>query len=378
MKLQDSTAGGRPIAVDLFAGAGGLSEGFTQAGFFVALSVEKDSEAAATQIFNHSRGRKRYRAQVVNTDVREVDFAEIREKVESVAGRPIDVVVGGPPCQGFSRANMRTRNSSNPANALGAAFIRAVSELNPRIAIMENVADIQRFEEGKFIDGIVRSFRSIGYEVACEVLNAADFGVPQIRRRMFFVAARSGLKPVFPEPKSEARNYVSVWDAISDLPELKVGNLVDELPYIKQGGLSPYQTAMRGKTNGTVRNNLVSRNSDLVLRRYAHIPQGGNWRDIPDDLMANYKDKSRCHQWIYRRLPEGQPCVVITHYRKSMLIHPRQNRGLSVREAARIQSFPDHFIFQGTIQSQQQQVANAVPPLLARAVATCVRHRLGE
>jgi DNA (cytosine-5)-methyltransferase 1 len=377
VKLQDSLPHDKPIVVDLFSGAGGLSEGFAQAGFFIALSVEKDAQAVATQVFNHSRWKKRYRTQVLNADVQDLDFTEIRQNLESAVGRPIDVVVGGPPCQGFSRSNMRTRHSSNPANALVAAFVTAVSKLNPRIAVMENVADIQRFEDGKFITGILSLFRSVGYDVECKVLNAATLGVPQIRRRMFFVAVRDGLKPAFPEPRVEAQDYVSVWDAISDLPELKVGHTIDEMPYGKQTGLSTYQVAMRQKANGKVRNNFVSRNSDLILQRYAHIPQGGNWRNIPDDLMKNYKDKNRCHQWIYRRLPEDQPCVVITHYRKSMLIHPRQDRGLSVREAARIQSFPDHFVFQGTIQSQQQQVANAVPPLLAKAVATRLRHLLG-
>lgn len=122
------------------------------------------------------------------------------------------------------------------------------------------------------------------------------------------------------------------------------------------------------KDSKVSRQNYVSRNNDLAIERYTHIPQGGNWRDIPDWLMTNYADKSRCHSGIYRRLRANQPSVVISNYRKSMLIHPTQHRGLSVREAARIQSFPDTFIFKGPISHIQQQIGNAVPPLLAKAV----------
>ena len=367
----------RPVAVDLFAGAGGLSEGFREAGFFVALAVEKDSQTAATYAYNHCRWKSTYRSQVLNSDIAKLDFAAIADHLRTGLGRAPDVVFGGPPCQGFSRANMMTRNMSNPANSLAEHFIRAVQGFQPRLAVLENVADVESFDEGRFVEGLKQAFRAIDYTIEYSILNAVDFGVPQRRRRIFLVAARDGLRVELPEPVAQNGNRVTVWDAISDLPGLQNGNAVDAMPYRVREGLTPYQTTMRSRTNGTVRNNLVSRNSDLVKQRYTHIPQGGNWENIPDELMTNYRDKSRCHHWIYLRLREGEPSVAITHYRKSMLIHPRQNRGLSVREAARIQSFPDHFVFQGSLGSQQQQVANAVPPLLARAVARRVRRSLG-
>jgi len=367
----------RPVAVDLFAGAGGLSEGFHQAGFFVVLAIEKDNQAAATYAYNHCRWKSAHRSQVLNSDIAKLDFAAIADQLRRGLGRAPDVVFGGPPCQGFSRSNMMTRNMSNPANNLAEHFVRAVRDLQPRLAVLENVADVESFNEGQYVASLRQAFLAIKYRVEHRILNAVDFGVPQRRRRIFLVAARDGLTMEFPEPMIVNGTRVTVWDAVSDLPSLQNGNLVDALPYRENKGLSPYQVALRTRTNGIVRNNTVTRNSDLVVQRYAYIPQGGNWENIPDELMTNYRDKSRCHQWIYLRLREDEPSVAITHFRKSMLIHPRENRGLSVREAARIQSFPDHYVFQGSLGSQQQQVANAVPPLLAKAVARRVRQSLG-
>jgi len=367
----------RPVAIDLFSGAGGLSEGFSQAGIFVALAVENDRSAAATYIHNHCRRKSKYRTQVIESDIAELDFVWIANHFRKGLGRTPDVVIGGSPCQGFSRSNMRTRNILNPGNRLAEYFVRAVRYLRPRFAVLENVADVESFDEGRYIDNLMHAFRNIGYQIDYGVLNAASFGVPQRRRRIFLVAACNGLATDLPNTATSHCNGVNVWDAISDLPSLQNGNTIDVLPYRENKKLTAYQLAMRTRTNGFVQNNLVSRNSELVLRRYPHIPQGGNWENIPDELMTNYHDKTRCHHWIYRRLRENEPSVVLTHYRKSMLIHPRENRGLSVREAARIQSFPDHYVFKGKLGSQQQQVANAVPPLLARAVARQVRRSLG-
>ena len=154
--------------------------------------------------------------------------------------------------------------------------------------------------------------------------------------------------------------------ALNDLPPLENGASICHLPYAKAASNS-YIKHLRGELTNC-NNHLVTRNSSIIIERYAHIPQGGNWENIPDYLMENYADKSRCHTGIYRRLCANEPSVVIGNYRKNMLIHPTQDRGLSVREAARLQSFPDDFIFKGSIGFQQQQVGNAVPPLLAKAI----------
>jgi DNA (cytosine-5)-methyltransferase 1 len=189
-------------------------------------------------------------------------------------------------------------------------------------------------------------------------------GVPQNRARFFLVGSRDGLK--FRMPQSSRSKPVTVSDAISDLPILANGAAVSWMPYRTQPA-SNYARKMRGRHNQSP-NHLVTSNALSILKRYSFVPQGGNWEDIPARMMRNYTDRSRCHTGIYYRLRYDAPSVVIGNFRKNMLIHPEQDRGLSVREAARIQSFPDSYEFHGSIGFQQQQVGNAVPPLLARAV----------
>ena len=364
----------KPVAIDLFSGAGGLSEGFIMAGFHVAASVEKNKVAAETQRYNHTYWKKR-RTKVINDDLR--NTVDVIAKLHAEGIEAVDVVVGGPPCQGFSRANMRTRNRDNSDNELFQQFVSIVDAYKPKIIVIENVADLAVFANSEVVDDIIALLHCIGYRVDVAILNAVNFGVPQKRRRVFFIGTCYKTHIEFPNSEiTDPAKFVSVWDAISDLPPLANGNTIDEMPYGSNVNLTDYQRKMRKGGNTLVRNNLVTRNNDLVIKRYSFIPQGGNWRDIPDELMNNYTNKERCHQRIYHRLPENKPAATITNFRKSMLIHPRENRGLSVREAARLQSFRDDFIFCGGLLHQQQQVANAVPPLLARAVAKSVRRML--
>jgi len=363
-----------PVVIDLFAGAGGLSQGFTDAGFRVAAAVESDKWAIMTQTANHAESDEP--VDVISIPVQSVPVVRLVDACKTLRVARPDVLMGGPPCQGFSRANMRTRSMENPDNCLFREFLKLVSELRPRVVVLENVADFAKFNGGAVADEIRELLRSmpVQYDLHFEVLCAAHYGVPQRRNRVFFVAVESGLAFSFPEPTHS--KPITLWDAISDLPQLPNGNVQDVCKYT----LPPqneYQKAMRANCGETVTNNMVSRNGELVMRRYGHIKQGQNWESIPDELMANYADKSRTHHWIYLRLKQNEPSVTITHFRKSMLIHPNQDRGLSVREAARIQSFRDSFVFCGPLMHQQQQVANAVPPLLAQAVARSVRESLG-
>lgn len=361
----------KPIAVDLFSGAGGLSLGFSRVGFDIVAWVEKDLHASQTLRANHPKSGRALES-VINKPIEAISYRDIESRVAQAGAKHVDVLIGGPPCKGFSRSNKRTRTIENPMNSLYLHFLDYANRLKPRIVIMENVGDIRSFAGGQVINDIQSQLACMGYRVNIETLDASKYGVPQVRHRTIIVAHLKKMQ--FSYPDGGAKATPSVWDAISDLPQVLNGNTQDVLAY-RTEAFTSYQKLMRGGEQ-TVSNNLVTRNGELVLKRYKHIPQGGNWKNIPDNLMENYADKERCHSWIYRRLPEESPSVTITNFRKNMLIHPREDRGLSIREAARLQSFPDSYVFKGTINSQQQQVADAVPALMAEAVAVEVLRSL--
>ena len=339
------------LGIDLFSGAGGLSAGATAAGIQIALAIESDTHAAATYRVNHPK------VDLLVEDIRCLpDLAPIDTSQPTV-------VFGGPPCQGFSTSNQRTRNLSNPANHLYVDFIRVVRSMRPTYVVFENVRGFLETKGGFFFSVVLKELRQLGYSVTHDILTATDFGVPQRRSRLFIVGSLTkALK--LPSPSTTAKTTVS--DALLDLPLLENGATIHETCY-RQDPHSDYSRLMR-KNSDVCTNNLVTRNAGYVVDRYKHIPPGGNWRYIPEALMSNYTDRSRCHDGIYHRLSWNCPSIVIGNYRKNMLIHPSAHRGLSVREAARIQSFPDSYLFTGSIGFQQQQVANAVPPLLAQAV----------
>jgi len=360
-----------PVAIDLYSGAGGLSEGFLNAGFAVRFAVDKDKWATETQRTNHaSRG-----VEVITADLTSpATFRLIQERVLAL-GRALWVLMGGPPCQGFSTANVQTRVRGNPHNSHIYTFLRYVRRLAPPIFLMENVPGLQLFNGGRLLRNILGVLRDAGYHVDLAVLNAADYGVPQMRQRFFLIGNRLGVVNYFAPPKLSPPQWVSVGEAIADLPSLLPGSRDCSMPYAAKRP-SAYARQMRINGSAHVSNNSVSKNSDLILKRYRHIPQGGNWQDIPSRLMRNYTDKTRCHKVIYQRLAANKPAPVIANVRKSMLIHPFEHRGLSVREAARLQSFPDSFAFKGGIEAQQQQVANSVPPLLAADLASTILNKM--
>lgn len=342
--------------IDIFSGAGGLSLGAEMAGIRISSAIEINPHAAKTFQRNHKG------AKVLQGDIQKIDPKTLHGK-----GKSVFVIMGGPPCQGFSMSNTRTRNMKNEKNFLFLEFVRFVQEIRPEWFVLENVWGITNINEGKTQSMIEDCFRSIeGYDnITSSVLWASDYGVPQNRNRFFMVGNRLGIDFKFPERHTEK---VTVNEAISDLPSLQNGEMLDETAYtLSLEEASEYERLMR-KGSDKARQNYVSKNNDLVIERYKYIGQGQNWRAIPDHLMQNYADKGRCHSGIYKRLRADQPSVVISNYRKSMLIHPYEDRGISVREAARLQSFPDTFIFEGPLMHIQQQIGNAVPPLLAKAV----------
>lgn len=342
--------------IDIFSGAGGLSLGAEMAGATIMFAVEKDKDAAETYRYNHKD------TLVICDDIHNVDPLQ---HVTPIGENDQMIVFGGPPCQGFSTSNTLTRNMQNPNNSLFEEFIRFVATLNPDWFLFENVEGFYRFENGLIRDKVKKCFEDLGYTVNYSIVVASDYGVPQHRNRFIMVGNRNGI--LFQFPEKHKKTY-TVKDAIADLPDLSNGQMADSLPYkssIKEA--SEYAQLMR-KGSRTSKQNYVSRNADYVIERYKYIGQGQNWRAIPEELMSNYKDKNQCHSGIYKRLIADKPSVVISNYRKNMLIHPYQDRGLSVREAARLQSFPDKFVFKGSLMHIQQQIGNAVPPLLAKAV----------
>lgn len=341
------------IGVEIFSGPGGMGLGAQLAGIDVALAIERNAYAAQTYLTNHKN------TTVVVDDIQNINEFRYEKKNNQV------ILFGGPPCQGYSNSNRKTRSNENPKNWLFQEFMRSIELVCPDWVVIENVPGLKSIDKGFFLEKICNDFHSLGYTPNFKILNAADFGVPQKRERIFIVASRNGIAFEFPTG-AYADNHISVADALFDLPRLENGSKEPMLKY-RHKARSEYSKLMRGNLRKATQN-YVSKNSELVLERYKHIKQGGNWSDVPDELMSNYKDHTRCHHGIYRRLKEDEPAFVIANYRKSMLIHPTENRGLSVREAARLQSFPDSYKFMGPLVHIQQQVGDAVPPLLAKAI----------
>jgi len=309
---------------------------------------------AACQTYRHNHPN----VTLVAADLTTVSTVDVGKRDDEL------VLFGGPPCQGFSTSNQRTRNRENQKNWLYQQFLRHVEDLKPEWVVFENVAGILQTEGGLFVENFTNRLKCLGYRTSYGLLDASEFGCPQRRTRFFTIAARDQIPPSLPTPPGE--RPPTLWEAVGDLPALENGASVNVLPYAAPP-VSKYAAALRGGLS-ECSGHLVSRNAETIVARYSHIPQGGNWRDIPGMMREGRDDRRRYHSGIYHRLRNDIPSVVIGNFRKNMLIHPTQDRGLSVREAARLQTFPDNYVFHGSIGLQQQQVGNAVPPILARAV----------
>jgi DNA (cytosine-5)-methyltransferase 1 len=338
-------------AIDIFCGAGGLSLGATMSGINTRIAIECEMHAAQTFKKNHKE------AEVLNEDIRKIN------PLQYVNSQPF-ILIGGPPCQGFSQANTRTRNRKNEKNWMFKEYIRFLQALKPKWFLFENVQGFKLFEHGEFAKNVESIFHNYGYKTNSATLDASEFGVPQKRNRFFIVGNKNGVK--FDFNLAKRKSTVTTGEALSDLPALSNGDNINKCDYTKEAD-TEYLRLMRANSKHATQN-VVSKNNKHVLERYKYIEQGQNWQAIPKKLMRNYKKITSTHSGIYRRLDPKQPSVVIANYRKSMLIHPFDDRGLSIREAARLQSFPDDFEFCGPLSYQQQQIGNAVPPLLAKAI----------
>ena len=336
--------------VDLFCGCGGLSKGFENAGFNIILGVDNDSSTLNTFENNH-KGSK-----VLNGDLSAPETFEIIETL--LKGQTVDVVVGGPPCQGFSLSG--PRNFEDDRNKLYLAMINAVKRLSPKTFVLENVPGMGTLYNGAIKEEIISRFTAMGYNVSTMVMCAADYGVPQMRKRLFFVGIKND-KFNFPKPTRTRDNYVTCGDALSDLHS-REDYLGDEVDKYYTLPLSDYQKLMRSNQE-ILFNHVATNHTKLVKDVIALVPEGGNYKDLPEGVGT-----SRKFNEAWTRYHSKKPSKTIdTGHRNHF--HYKYNRVPTIRENARLQSFADDFIFYGTKTQQNRQVGNAVPPLLGQALA---------
>ena len=361
----------RPTVVDLFCGAGGLSHGFMQAGYDVLFGSDIDSTFGQTFMASHPNAK--FSAKPIQT----LTVDEILKATHLKPGQ-LDVLVGGPPCQGYSVYN-HGRGEQDPRAGLFREYLRIVRGLQPKWLVMENVTGLSSISGGSLINSIVTEIKASGYEnVDFQVLKAEEYGVPQERRRIVFIANRLGLPVRFPSKShnGEQAPFVTVWDAIGDLPPIQEQWEHEGGAAYVSGPQNEFQKQLR-LHSCLAQNHYGPRLGKANQERIRHIPQGGSWRDVPFDLLpAGMKKAKRSdHTKRYGRpRPTDLSCTILTkcdiHW--GAYIHPVQNRAFTVREAARIQSFPDDFVFYGSMTEQFVQVGNAVPPLMARAIANAI------
>ncbi|MCA9598446.1 MAG: DNA cytosine methyltransferase [Myxococcales bacterium] len=411
----------KPLSVDLFAGAGGLSEGLRLAGYQTVVANDWDEWAAETYSDNHTKhGTIFVPGDITSAKVR-------KEILTATKGKEIDLVAGGPPCQAFSQVRNHDRETDDPRNSLYRHLLGIVRQLQPKVFVMENVVGMKNLAGGKVGGKILRDLGMNGsYNVAWSILDAADYGVPQTRRRVLIVGVRSdmGLDPRFPRRTGAAERFqlirsldrrsrpfyrmpeeqlamgemsvldrlldpdnlefVTVQQAIGDLVGWKPAERLERKPSNEAfrypgKATTAYQRIMRGSLTEVYNGDVPSIREDTT-RRLAAIPQGGNFRDIPPELQGRYlngtkwgpdigrDELSRKHYYAYRKLhPDYFSWTLNT--KTDCVYHYEALRALSVREFARLHSFPDSYTFlNGDRHSRYAQVGNAVPPLLGKAI----------
>ncbi|ARD98853.1 DNA methyltransferase [Lactococcus lactis RTB018] len=350
--------------IDLFSGAGGLSQGFVQAGFQILAGIDFDE--AALKTYEHNiRGAKALHEDLFDEE------KSIKDIEVEIGSRDVDVIIAGPPCQGFSLTGSRDLNDSR--NKLYVAVVHAVNHFKPKAFMIENVPGMATLYKGAVKQQIINTFEDLGYAVSVteKPLFAADFGVPQTRKRMFFVGFRKDLGYdyfEFPKPKLSPDKYIGTAAAISDLPSLEndLGENVMNYPNEPQ---SDYQKLMR-KNSKQLYNHVGTKHTDEVKWVISQVPEGGNYKDLPDGV-----GESRKFNEAWTRYHSQRPSKTIdTGHRNHF--HYKWNRVPTVRENARLQSFPDNYEFIGTKTQQNRQVGNAVPPILAQAIGEKMRQHL--
>ena len=379
-------------SVDFFSGAGGLTCGLKMAGFESILGSDIHAVYAKTFAQNNPK------THVITRDIRELSEHAILELTGLKPGE-LDLIAGGPPCQGFS-INAPIRSLDDQRNNLFKEYLRIANILRPKAILIENVPGLVSLGKGTVVEAIYKHLEAMGYKVDHRILFAGHYGIPQMRFRTIFIALRDGGKIEFPEPTHDAqavanfagakelcikthplfsgnlKNQTTVWDAISDLPELDPGQSIDDAEY-SVNQQSELQEILR-EGSERIYNHACAKLGKANLDRLKYIPQGGSWRDIPHAMLPKGLQRARRsdHTKRYGRLHPNSLCSTILtkcdpHW--GSFFHPTQDRAISVREAARIQSFPDRYIFTGNLTQQFEQVGNAVPPLMAKAIGEKIK-----
>lgn len=342
--------------IDLFAGVGGLSLGFEMCGFEVVLANEYDKSIADAYIKNRKNP---------NMIVDDITQLPIEDTFGRYQGK-VDLVVGGPPCQGFSAKGQR-KSINDPRNFLFRYFVNVVATVKPLYFVMENVPGLLTTENGFFKKELMELFAELGYLVNAEVLCASNYGVPQNRNRAVIIGKRNAEKPV--QMPIHRKTITTIWDAISDLSYLSSGEGTEIQKY-RFGPQSFYQSTLR-QNSDVLYNHIATKHSSIALERMAMIPPKGGKEYLPPE----HHTKS-IYSGTWERMDADDVSVTITTRfdtpSSGKFTHPYLNRAITVREAARIQSFPDTFHFFGTKGSQMKQVGNAVPPLLAKSIAEAI------
>lgn len=388
------------VFIDLFAGAGGLSEGLSEAGFHCLFANEIMPVYANTYMKNHVG------TQVLTSDIRTVDATDVLHSLGLKRGE-LDLIAGGPPCQGFS-INAPVRSVEDSRNHLFREYLRFVDVFAPRAILIENVPGLVSFEKGATLHAIMEALAELGYGADVRILGAAYYGVPQMRWRTIIIGLRGREVPAdaFPCPVFHApvrpnfattfdgkqlvkfpsseilAKFTTVAEAIGDLPPLKCGEKGETIKHYTTPPQCRYQSEMRIGSGG-VCNHEAPRLSEINQRRLKYIKPGGNWTDIPFELLPKGMQKARKsdHTMRYGRVrPDGLASTILTkcdpHW--GAYFHYSQDRSFTVREAARLQSFPDHYVFCGNTAEQYAQVGNAVPPLLAKAIGVSIINLLKQ
>lgn len=352
--------------IDLFSGAGGLSQGFRDAGCNIVSAVEINKNLSQT-----------FRNNFKKTKIFEEDISKVKSKDLLVNESKVDIVIGGPPCQGFSMSGKRIRGNgiflNDKRNKLFKEFVRIINDLKPKIFLMENVPGILNIFQGKTKNQILSIFESIGYDAKVKVLLAADYGVPQLRKRAFFIGNNLGIDPEFLFPPKINKDYITVEDAIFDLPFIESGQGEFETIYKKKPS-TEYQKKMRAGVK-KLYNHISTKHDDKIIKIIKMLKEGEGRNNLP----KKFQTKS-IHSGSYMRIIKDKPSYTITTRFDTppvgRVTHPIADRALTAREAARLQSFPDDFVFIGKRTHVGIQIGNAVPPLLAYEIAKNLKNRL--